>query len=263
LRHDKDFKFILQKERSTWAGLKTHEQVLLNGFFTMGTVGESVSMSSLENQFYKNLPQIKSGIFQSLITKGYYRRRPDSVRSSYLGIGVVIGILAIWGGTALGSMFGMPALTFIVAGVLTGAVICGFGWFMPAHTEQGARAMEGVLGFEDFLNHVESDRFNRMIKTPEMFEKFLPFAMALGVEKNWSKAFQGILVQPPDWYRGGVYGPNFYPMAFTNNLSYMSTQAGSVMASAPRSSGGSGFGGGGGGGGFSGGGFGGGGGGGF
>jgi uncharacterized membrane protein len=263
LRHDKDFKFILQKERSTWAGLKTHEQVLLNGFFTMGTVGESVSMSSLENQFYKNLPQIKSGIFQSLITKGYYRRRPDSVRSSYLGIGVVIGILAIWGGTALGAMFGMPALTFMVAGVLTGAVICAFGWFMPAHTEQGARAMEGVLGFEDFLNHVESDRFNRMIKTPEMFEKFLPFAMALGVEKNWSKAFQGILVQPPDWYRGGVYGPNFYPMAFTNNLSYMSTQAGSVMASAPRSSGGSGFGGGGGGGGFSGGGFGGGGGGGF
>jgi uncharacterized membrane protein YgcG len=261
LVHDKDYNFVLKKERSEWATLKPHEQVLLNGFFTMGTVGESVSMSSLENRFYKNLPDIKSRIFESLVTHGYYRRRPDSVRASYIGVGVVIGLLSIWGGTGIASSMGMAPLTFIIAGALSAVIICGFGWFMPAHTEQGARALEGVLGFEDFLNHVESDRFNRTIKTPQMFEKFLPFAMALGVEKNWSKAFQGIMTQPPDWYRGS-YGPNFYPMMFTNDLSTMSSRASSVMASAPRSSGGSGFGGGGGGG-FSGGGFGGGGGGGF
>jgi uncharacterized membrane protein len=101
-----------------------------------------------------------------------------------------------------------------------------------------------------------------MVKTPEMFEKFLPFAMALGVEKNWSKAFQNIYTQPPSWYQGS-YGPNFYPYMFVNDLNVMSSQAGSIMTSAPRSSGGSGFGGDGGGGGSSGGGFGGGGGGGF
>jgi uncharacterized membrane protein len=261
LMHDKDYNFILKKDRSEWAKLKPHEQVLLNGFFSSGTVGETVSMSSLENSFYKNLPGIKNGIFESLVTHGYYRRRPDSVRASYVGIAVVIGVLSIWGGSAIASSLGMGPLTFIVAGILSAAIIAAFGWFMPAHTEQGARAMEGVLGFEDFLNHVESDRFNRMIKTPQMFEKFLPFAMALGVEKNWSKAFQGIMTQPPDWYRGS-YGPNFYPMMFTSNLNSMSSRASSVMASAPRSSGGSGFGGGGGGG-SSGGGFGGGGGGGF
>jgi uncharacterized membrane protein len=261
LVHDKDYNFILKKDRSEWAKLKPHEQVLLNGFFSSGTVGETVSMSSLENSFYKNLPGIKNGIFESLVTHGYYRRRPDSVRASYVGIAVVIGVLSIWGGSAIASSMGMAPLTFIVAGILSAAIIAAFGWFMPAHTEQGARAMEGVLGFEDFLDHVESDRFNRMIKTPQMFEKFLPFAMALGVEKNWSKAFQGIMTQPPDWYRGS-YGPNFYPMMFTSNLNSMSSRASSVMASAPRSSGGSGFGGGGGGG-SSGGGFGGGGGGGF
>jgi uncharacterized membrane protein len=153
----------------------------------------------------------------------------------------------------------MSYLPFLIGGILSGLIICFFGWFMPAHTEDGARALENVLGFEDFLAHVESDRFNRMIKTPQMFEKFLPFAMALGVEKNWSKAFQGVMTQPPGWYQGGS-GPVFYPVNFTNDLSSMSSRAGAVMASAPRSSGGSGFGGGGG---FSGGGFGGGGGGGF
>ena len=140
------------------------------------------------------------------------------------------------------------------------------GWGHFWETVTGARALEGVLGFEDFLAHVESDRFNRMIKTPEMFEKFLPFAMALGVEKNWSKAFQNIYTQPPQWYQGTGFGPQFYTYGFVNNLNAMSSQAGTVFASAPRSSGGSGFDGGagdGGGGGSSGGGFGGGGGGGF
>jgi uncharacterized membrane protein len=150
---------------------------------------------------------------------------------------------------------GMAILPFIVSGILTAAIICGFGWFMPARTQAGARALEGILGFEDFLNHVEADRFNRTIKTPQMFEKFLPFAMALGVEKNWSKAFQGIYTQPPEWYQGSSFGPSFYPYMFVNNLNAMSLQAGSVLASAPRSSEGSGFSGGDGGGGFSGGGF--------
>jgi uncharacterized membrane protein len=259
LMHDKDYNFIVQKDRGTWATLKPHEQSLLEGLFTAGTVSESVSMSSLENHFYTNLPEIKSEIFSSLITHGYYTRRPDSVRSAYIGAGVVIGFLVAFGGAKIASSQGTAPLTFIIAGLATGLVICAFGWFMPAHTEQGTRALEGVLGFEDFLVHVESDRFNRMIKTPEMFEKFLPFAMALGVEKNWSRAFQGIMTQPPQWYRGSSYGPNFYPMTFTNDLSYMSSQASSVMTSAPRSSGGSGFSGGG----SSGGGFGGGGGGGF
>jgi uncharacterized membrane protein len=260
LMHDKDYNFIVQKDRGTWATLKPHEQSLLEGLFTAGTVGESVSMSSLENHFYTNLPEIKSEIFSSLITHGYYTRRPDSVRSAYIAAGVVIGFLIVFGGVKIASSGGTAPLTFIIAGIATGLVICAFGWFMPAHTEQGTRALEGVLGFEDFLVHVESDRFNRMIKTPEMFEKFLPFAMALGVEKNWSRAFQGIMTQPPQWYRGSSYGPNFYPMTFANDLGYMSSQASSVMSSAPRSSGGSGFSGGGG---SSGGGFGGGGGGGF
>ena len=210
------------------------------------------------------MPSIRDGIFNSLVTHGYCRRRPDSVRSAYIGAGVVLGALVALGGVSLGSSMGMPPLTFIVAGILTGLVICAFGWFMPAHTVEGARALEGVLGFEDFLNHVEAERFNKMIKTPQMFEKFLPFAMALGVEKNWSKAFQGIMTEPPGWYRGGTFGPQFYSYSFTNNLGLMSSQAGTVFASAPRSSGGSGFSfSGGGGGGFSGGGFGGGGGGGF
>src|SRR5260221_422272 len=251
LVHNKDYVFHLKKSSAEWTTLKPHEQELLNGFFSSGAAaGETVSLSDLHNQFYRYLPSIKNRIFESLVGNGYYRRRPDSVRATYIAGGVVVGFLSIWGAMPLAAMLGMAPLPFIIAGILTAAIICVFGWFMPARTIGGTRALESVLGFEDFLAHVESDRFNRMIKTPEMFEKFLPFAMALGVEKNWSKAFQNIYTQPTSWDQGG-YGPSFYPYMFVNNLNTMSSQASSIMASAPRSSGGSGFSGGGGGGGFS------------
>jgi uncharacterized membrane protein YgcG len=253
LTHSKEYVFHLKKSQAEWSALQPHEQALLSGLFSGGNAGDSVSLSDLHNRFYTSLPGIKSDIFASLVNRGYYKRRPDSVRSGYLGFGVVMGVILVFGGNVIARNLGMAPTSFVVAGILTGAIICGFGWFMPAHTQTGARALEGVLGFEDFLNHVEADRFNRTIKTPEMFEKFLPFAMALGVEKNWSNAFKNIYTQPPQWYQGS-FGPGFYPAMFVGSLNSMSSVAGSAMASAPRSSGGSGFGGGGSGGGFGGGG---------
>jgi len=260
LGSDKDYVFHLRKPRQEWTGLKDHEQELLDGMFPEGA--DVTSLDKLHNNFYTELPGIKSALLGSLVTHGYYGRRPDSVRGGWLGGGVIVGVILLLGGLRFAAQLGMAPLPFIVAGILTAAVICGFGWFMPVRTAQGTDALEHLLGFEDFLNHVEADRFNRTVKTPEMFEKFLPYAMALGVEKNWSKAFQSIYTQPPQWYRGS-FGPGFYPLLFVGNLNAMSAQTGAVFASAPRSSGGSGFGGFVGGGGFSGGGFGGGGGGGF
>ena len=222
LTHSTEYIFHLQKSQADWAPLKAHEQDLLSGLFTGGNAGDTVSLADLHNRFYQNITGIKNDIFAALVTQGYYARRPDSVRASYIGFGVVTGFILIGGGSWLSKNFGMAPLPFVLAGVLTAVIICAFGWFMPARTQSGARALEKLLGFEDFLNHVEADRFNRMIKTPEMFEKFLPFAMALGVEKNWSKAFQNIYTQPPQWYQGGSYGPGFYPYLFVNNLNSMS-----------------------------------------
>jgi len=170
-----------------------------------------------------------------------------------------MGVLFFFMGNALSQKMGMAPAPFFVAAILSAGIIAGFGWFMPARTADGAKALAGVLGFEDFLTHVEADHMDRISQTPETFEKFLPFAMVLGVEKKWVGAFQNIYSQPPSWYQGGNYSGGFYPILFVNNLDNMTMRASSVMASAPRSSGGSGFGGGG----SSGGGFGGGGGGGF
>jgi uncharacterized membrane protein len=113
-----------------------------------------------------------------------------------------------------------------------------------------------VLGFQEFMNRVDAERLK--IMPPTTFEKFLPYAMALGVEHHWAQAFAGIVKDPPQWYvgPGGPY-VGFNPIFFSSSMHNMASDMHQVFVSAPRSSSsGSGFGGGGGGGGgFSGGGF--------
>jgi uncharacterized membrane protein YgcG len=191
----------------------------------------------------------------------YYRSRPDRVLGLWAGIAIATGLLVGGGGMVIAARFGMAPLTTVLAGIFTGAIVLGFGIFMPARTVAGTRALEAALGFEEFLQRVESDRFKKMITGPEMFERYLPYAMALAVEKKWAAAFADIYREQPDWYRGTGHR-GFHPTLFVSDLSGMTQHAATAMTSAPRSSSGSGFSGGGGGG-FSGGGFGGGGGGAF
>ena len=255
--HHKNYIFHRTKAPAEWANLKPHEQVLLSALFDGGG-SDSVSLTELQNHFYTHLPTIQNRIFDGLMSDGFYLHRPDKLRQGFVGAGIFISFGLFFAANFLSATMGISSVTTIAAGILTGLIVAGFGYFMSARTVAGERALEKVLGFEDFLGHVEKDRIERIEKTPEMFEKFLPYAMALRVEKKWASAFQDICKQPPQWY-SGPYGSGFAPYLFVNDLNVMSMQAGSAMASSPRSAGGSGFGGGG----FSGGGFGGGGGGGF
>ena len=134
---------------------------------------------------------------------------------------------------------------------------------MTAKTVKGARTHIAVLGFQEFMNRVDADRLKVM--PPDTFEKYLAYAMALGVEHHWAQAFAGIVKDPPQWYAGpGGYVGGFNPILFSSSMHSMASDMHQVFVSAPRSSStGSGFTGDGGGGGFSGGGFGGGGGGAF
>ena len=237
-----DYTFHKLDPPSGGRALEPHEQAVLDGIFDVGI--RLVPLSALDNEFYKQLPGIRDAVYNRLISRGLYRSRPDYVKGRWIGGGVVLGALIAIGGAVLGARLNMTPLPFIVGGFLSAAIMALFGRVMPARTVAGARAYEGTLGFEEFLQRVESDRFARVIKTPAMFERFLPYAMAFGVEKKWANAFRDIVREPPSWYVGS--NPvGFNAGGFTSRLGALSTHAASAMSSSPRSSGGSGFGGGG------------------
>ncbi|GMR13595.1 MAG: hypothetical protein BMS9Abin29_1807 [Gemmatimonadota bacterium] len=247
-----EYAFVMLKGPDEWNELQSHERTLLGGFFDSGLRPE-VELGDLENEFYKDVSRIRDDLYGRLVELGLYARRPDKVIGIYSASGAVILVLSAVGARILADQIAVPISSMVIAGILTALPVFAFGFVMPARTIKGARALEHVLGFQEFLDRVESDHFKRMIDSPEMFERYLPHAMALGVEKRWARAFDDIYREPPDWYRGAP-GTHFRPTLFVTNLGAMSSRAGSAMSSQPRSSGGSGFSGGGGGGGFGGGG---------
>lgn len=118
-------------------------------------------------------------------------------------------------------------------------------------TEEGAKQWALVDGFKLYLSVVEKDRLkfsDAPDKTPERFNALLPYAIALGVEKQWAKQFEGIdLTQTTTWYNGNLAA--FSAVALTSDLSssFASTVSSNSTVSSSGGSSGGGFGGGGGG----------------
>lgn len=276
------YSFDLLVPETGWRNLPGSERKLLNGLFPYSsgewksaeTAGQgivcSVSTKDLEERFHTHLPGIRSAILDRLVELGHYAKRPDHVVARYGAAGVFAGPVIAGCGFAVGRwLFGLDAGTLLATCIASAAttllVFVGFGLIMPARTKRGAEARAATRGFQEFLSRVDSHRLATLPLTPDLFERYLPYAMALGVEGRWARAFEGICKEPPTWYVGDGPIGEFHSADLTSGLSRMTAVTASAMQSSPRSSEGSGFGGGfsDGGGGFSGGGFGGGGGSGF
>ena len=105
-----------------------------------------------------------------------------------------------------------------------------------------------VEGFKMFLGAVDKDRLATLAaseQTPAVFEKYLPYAVALGVEKAWAARFADVLERAkysPAWCSDGSWtGTNVGVMA--GSLAASMSTAIASSAGSPGSS--SGFGGGG------------------
>jgi len=257
LSSTKDYEFHLLKDPSQWNDLTDYERAMLQQVFAGGQV---TLLSSMRNHFYTALPMIKSEIMSALKSKGMYTVDPDSAKG-YWGLGLLMVALPYVALQVLGFADFLSSVPIaIVCGLIALAIIIIIGKQLTATSLKGARTRVQIQGFQEFMNRVDADRLKRM--PPDTFEKFLPYAMALGVEHHWAKAFEGIIQNPPTWYQSSD-GHMFSTFFFVNSLGSMATTASSTFVSAPRaSSSGSGWSGGGGGS-FSGGGFGGGGGGAF
>ncbi|MCK5320703.1 DUF2207 domain-containing protein [Candidatus Parcubacteria bacterium] len=212
---------------------------------------KKIRLSDLKDKFYKDLNDIIDRIYQTTVNKGYFPKNPKKVRGFYMGLAIAVLVIGWFVGPFLGWIG-------VVSVWITGILILIFGNVMPKKTKKGVLAREKILGLKMYLEVAEKDRINfhnNPKKNPKVFEKLLPFAIVLGVEKKWAKQFEDIYRENPKWY-GSATARNFSALTLVNNLNSFQSQANSTLSSAPSSasSGASGFSSGGSGGGFGGGG---------
>jgi uncharacterized membrane protein YgcG len=113
-----------------------------------------------------------------------------------------------------------------------------FLFLMGAPTPLGRKLMDGIEGLKIYLTLAEQDRMN-MAGAPKMspshFEKLLPYAVALGLEKPWSQTFETWLASAASGAAAGAYSPAWYhgsnPGGFGGRIGGFSSSMASTIAS--------------------------------
>jgi hypothetical protein len=241
------------------AALLPYETKLFGALFDGRNV---VLLSELKRTFASDLAKVQNSMYDELVYRKWYRRRPDSTRTSW----ALFGFLAIAGAFGIGYLLARYT-TFGIVGVALVIVAIAI-WFsaraMPARTGQGSAVLARTLGFRRYLATAEAGQI-RFEETEDVFSRYLPYAIVFGEAERWAKVFATLAaaggtaaaVPAVAWYTGAY--PWTYASFGDSVDAFSVTTSGSISAAAASSK--SGFGGGGGG--FSGGGFGGGGGGGW
>jgi uncharacterized protein (TIGR04222 family) len=193
------------RKRPEWAGLKLHEQRFLSALSKAAGDSDMVRNSALRDRIVWP-ERMVDPIYDELISSGYYRNRPDKTKTNWIGVAcmsIVVGTLCSQFAFRRSSPLISP-VAITIAAVLTSLILFAFAPMMPARTAAGARAREAALGFKEFLTRVQDPHNKAMALSPQMFDRFLPYAIALGVAGHWAKAFDEVYREPPQWYVGGT-----------------------------------------------------------
>lgn len=198
------------------------------------------------------LRDIHEGVFTKLRSDGVFEVSPEKIRGGWYAVAALVTILALQIPSGTGGDF-----LRVCFAVLSGGIVATFGYFMPRMTKAGAERREEIEGFKLFLSVTEKDRLafaNAPAVRPELFERFLPYAIALGVDQLWAQRFASMLVPAPSYIsvEGGLWSPNM-PTLLARSFSSTASSV-STLISTRAQKGGSGFSGGHSGGGFGGGG---------
>ncbi len=175
-----------------------------------------------------------------------------------LGASIIAFVFAGFEVLALFMLVTLVSFWVLPAAAALAVVNLVFYWLLKAPTHEGRRVMDDIAGFRMYLATAEGDYLASIRapeKTRELFERYLPYAVALDMENEWAEQFSEVLAQAateadedrgyrPSWYSGagiltgGVVG-------FASSLSGSFSAAVSARGAPGSRSGGGGGGGGG------------------
>ena len=249
---DQDGEFTLRKK--TGAGknkISKGEKAVLQGLF------EADAEVKLDQKNHRVFAKARTELRNAL--KSEHLGRVFILNTVYAVPGILLTIVA----AIIAAVLTASPVVWITYAVLSIILHVIFLFLLRAPTPAGRKIMDEIEGFKMYLDTAEQDRLERMQSpqlTPQVFETFLPFAFALGVENNWCDRFAREL--PEELEKRGGYQPSWYTGSqvrlgalshlgsdFNNSFSSAISSASSPPGSSSGSGGGGSSGGGGGGGG--------------
>jgi len=225
--------------------LKSYETTILGQLFTAVEPGQTTKISDQHDHFYTVVKEVEQSGRTALSTQGLLDKEGSIWKSGTM----IFAFITFIGGIYVASL-GYGSVGWAL--VLTGIISFIFALIMDRRTPEGTKAYWELRGFKEYISKVDKYRM-KFYEQENIFEKYLPYAVAFGLTGKWIKACQqlytekNIIMPLPLWYIGGS---GFSVSSMDSAISSLSSQMGSSLSSSPSSSGGGGgFSGGGGGGG--------------
>ena len=183
------------------------ESRLLAGLFELR--GE-VRLSSLKDKFHRELPDLKEALYSEVTAQGFFARSPEKVRNQYGCLGVGLLLLAGLAGLGLWTLFSGLTGAAVLPGIGLGATAFGFlllSRFMPRKTDHGAELAARWQAFKSYLRDI--DRYSDLEEQKALWDRWLPYAIAFGVDKQYIRKFEAVDAPAPGWYIPDptMYGP--------------------------------------------------------
>lgn len=204
--------YILRKKKELPAQAKPFEKTFFKGLFFK----EEVKLSELKSRFSKTM----SRSYKELMA---YGKQNDFYVPGSRGFGCALTILGIFllllglGGMIVAFFTGH--YSYAIAPLVAGMAMILFGRIMPKKGPFGFKKHQKLLGFREFVRTAEIDRIKALYKeNPGYFDKTIAYAIVFGLGKQWAEKFDGLMIEPPDWYKGHDSGRPFTTIYFTNAL---------------------------------------------
>ena len=186
--------------------LRPYEKTLLNEIF--GRRRKERRLSDLKEKFYTAIPELKKQLYQEVVDLGFFHASPERVRSTYAGVG--IGLLVLIGVAGFCSLVTLSQYTDFAICLPLSLGVSALGLIliarvMPRKTQAGSEAAARWNAFKRYLKDIE--KYTNLEEAKEIFERYLPYAIAFGLDKEFINKFAAVEAPAPTWYQ-----PVFVPM---------------------------------------------------
>jgi hypothetical protein len=181
------------------------ERDLLNVLFNGNPApGTRAMLRDVKSRFDAREPQIKLDLYQELVDRNYFVRSPEDTRQRWRRLA--------WAGLILTPIVGFMVFRITDGFAFLPTVAAMFVWFMllrmskamPQKTRHGAESAARWRAFRTYLRSIQ--KYENLEESKALFDKYLSYAVAFGLQKQWVSSFAAVGASTPAWFDTPAFG---------------------------------------------------------
>jgi len=195
------------------------------GFLPSSLYGQEAQSGKYNPQFKSCHDRLKTNLEDRFRMRG---RKKNTYHGMFVrndaatGCGAILAFLACGFAVIYIINTYTPQILFTVGGLAVAVLALHFIFvrLMPAYSQKGRETTDHIEGFKMYLQTAEQRLYEQLTppdKTLDLFEKYLPYAIALKVENEWAEKFDSIMQKALEQgYQPGYYsGTGSFSRSFT------------------------------------------------